>query len=427
MSTKDVTHAPSSVSASRRGLWQFLTAHPVLVDAMVASGYILVLLPGLVHSAFLPDPEHAWQGPLALAATLGNGGALLLRRRSPIVVLTAAIILVLVVKTLICGTLDPLGVALAGYAAGAHLPPRKAWISLPAAVVLVVLIIVFGAPMSAVTVGIDSLLIINLVLMVPACLLGLLVRVLSSLRESEERRLVQAQYEREQEAELTAVRTRTTLSRDMHDVVGHSLTAIINISDGALRLSGTRPEVSDESLQRINKLARDALGETRAILGTLRPDGQTAPRAPALIPHALPPAGSDHEIGDASLGVQELLATAESTGLTARMVIHGNPPPDALGDDVRVGAHRIVQEATTNVMRHADGASEVIVTITHTADAMTIQVHDDGRNADQATPGNGLRGAAERAESLGGQLNSGPAPAGGWHVTAVLPYRRAEP
>ena len=412
-------------SAARRGIRGILAVHPVIADAAVALCYLLVLLPGLLHAVLFPDPVHAWQGPIALAATVANGGALLFRRRAPIVTLAAAIVLVLVVKTLLCGTLDPLGLALAGYAAGAHLPPRKAWMVLPASVILVILIIV-GAPLAPAPTEIDSLLIISLVLMVPASLLGLLVRVRSSLRESEEHRRLQEKHEREQEAELAAVRTLTTLSREMHDVVGHSLTAIINISDGAVRISDTRPEVSNESLRRINQLARDALGETRTILSTLRPDGQAAPLTPAPVPRTLPPIGSFDDTGGVGLGIRDLLATAESTGLVTRLIVQGSPQPGVLSDDVRIAAHRIVQEAITNTMRHADGASSVVVTITHTAEDMTIQVHDDGANASQAQRGTGLRGAADRAATLGGRLHFGPAPAGGWHVTTVLPDRRTE-
>ncbi|WP_454118491.1 sensor histidine kinase [Microbacterium lacticum] len=408
------------VRGSTRG---FLAARPLLVDAAVAAGYVLVLLPGLLHGLVF-GAGTGWQGWVGLAATLATGVALLFRRRTPLPVLAVVLVLVLVVKTLVCGILDPLGLALAGYAAGAHLPPRRAWVVLPTAVVLVVLVAVIGQPLSAAALDLDVILILNLVLFIPACLVGLLVRVRADLRESERQRLAQEQHEREQAVELTAVRERTTLSREMHDVVGHTLTAIINISDGAMRVAATRPEASQESLRRINQLARDALGETRTILGTLRPDGESALRAPAQAPAPPRTEPTGEAPQDTDLGLRELLDTAESTGLATRLTIHGEPSPGALTDQVRGVVYRIVQEAITNTMRHAKDATTITVTIGHGPDGLTVQTHDDGTEATHATSvGSGLHGASERAAVVGGELHAGPAPGGGWHVTVTVPLQ----
>lgn len=422
----DTLAAPQATSqASRRGLRGFLTGHPVLVDVTVAAVYVLVMLPGLVHGVLFPVGVSAGQAGIGVAATVGAGVALAFRRRAPIIVLVVVLVLVLIVKTLVCGLTDPLGIAIAGYAAGAYLPQRRAWITTASATLVAVLTILIGAPLSSEALPVDALLILNLVLFVPACLLGLLLNIRSRLREAEELRTIHEMQERVQAAELSAVQQRAALSREMHDVVGHSLTAIINLSDGALRAAAAIPDTLEAGLRRINTIARDALGETRTILGTLRPEDEPAPRTPARADDTSARTESmrtDAPQSDTDLGIRGLLDTAESTGLTTHLTVSGEPTPTTRSEAVSSAAYRIVQEAITNTMRHAEDATQLTVTLTHVPDNLVVQVHDDGQTPTRAIPlGNGLMGATERAALLGGELHAGPAPAGGWHVTATIP------
>ena len=422
----DTLAAPqATVRASRRGLRGFLIGHPMLVDATVAAVYVLVMLPGLVHGVLFPVGLSAGQAGIGLAATVGAGVALAFRRRVPIIVLAVVLVLVLVVKTLVCGLTDPLGIAIAGYAAGAYLPQRRAWITTASAILVVVLAILIGAPLSPEALPVDALLILNLVLFVPACLLGLLLNIRSKLREAEELRTIHEMQERVQAAELSAMQQRTVLSREMNDVVGHSLTAIINLSDGALRAAAASPDTLEAGLRRINTIARDALGETRTILGTLRAEGEPAPRTPARADDTSAHTESpqpDTSQPDTDLGIRRLLDTAESTGLATRLIVSGESSLTLLPTAVSSAAYRIVQEAITNTMRHAKDATLLAVTLTHAPDNLVVQVHDDGQSLTPAVPlGNGLTGATERAALLGGELHAGPAPACGWHVTATIP------
>lgn len=158
--------------------------HPVL-DAGIAIGYLLVMLPGLAHSLFFADGIHALEAGAALAATSAAAGALLFRRRFPVVTLVACVVLLLVIKTLIVGFLDPLGLALAGYALAAHLPRRSAWVAVPAAVGLVVLVIVVGAPLARANLSVGVLLDLNLVFFVPACALGLVIGAVARRRRRD--------------------------------------------------------------------------------------------------------------------------------------------------------------------------------------------------------------------------------------------------
>lgn len=415
--TRDTrTEAQATAPAAQCGLPGFLSRNPLLIDITVAVLYVALLLPGLLHS-FLFDGDARNAG-ISVAATIGAGIALIFRRRAPLAVLAVVVILLLGVKTLMLGFTDPIGIAIAGYAIGAYMPPRPASLAVSAAIAVVVLAIVIGAPLLSTATPVDALLILTLVVFVPACLIGLLVNILSKLREAEELRVLHDLQEQAHAAELTELQLRAVLSREMHDVVGHSLTAIINLSDGALRASTASPDVLEAGLRRINSIARDALGETRTILGTLRPDGEPAPRTPARanapISAPVPPRGAD-------CGIHELLDTAASTGLVTSLHVVGEPRPEAITDETSSAVYRIVQEAITNVMRHAMNATHLSVTLTYGADELTVQVHDDGESSADAVVGSGLRGASERAAGLGGVLHCGPAAAGGWHVTATLP------
>lgn len=417
--TRDIRIDPQPTArAARRGMSGFLSRHPLLIDIIIPALYIVLLLPGLLHHLNLN--LDAGGAGIGLAITFGAGIALVFRRRAPLAVLSIALVLLLVVKTLVLGLIDPIGIAIAGYAIGAYLPRRRASMAVSAAIAVVVLTIVVGAPLSSVATPVSSLLILTLVVVIPACLAGLLANIAGTLREAEELRVTHDMQERIQAAELTAVQQRAVLSREMHDVVGHSLTAIINLSDGALRASAANPDVLEAGMRRINSIARDALGETRTILGTLRPDGEGAPRAPAqpdppaAVPVVEPARGAD-------LGIQELLDTAASTGLAAHLHIDGEPRPETITDEIGGAVYRIVQEAVTNAMRHATDATRLTVTLAYGADELTVQVHDDGNASADATAGNGLHGAADRAAGLGGILHYGPVPTGGWHVIATLP------
>ncbi|MFT3799049.1 sensor histidine kinase [Microbacterium sp.] len=423
MSSDTLATPRTAVPVERAGLRGFLTRHPVLVDVTIAAVYVLLMLPGLAHGLIFSVGTSAVHAGIGLAATIGAGVALSFRRRAPILVFAIVLVLVLVVKTLVLGLTDPLGLAVAGYALGAYLPQRRAWIAVVAAIIIVTVVVVVGVPLSSEALPVDALLILTLVLLVPACLLGLLVNMLSKLREAEELRVIHEMQEQVQAAELSAVQQRAMLSREMHDVVGHSLTAIINLSDGALRASTASPEVLEAGLRRINSIARDALGETRTILGTLRPEGEVAPRTPARSIEAPAPTGPASMSGkdDAELGIRELLDTAESTGLVTRLSVNGEAAVGFLTEEVRGAGYRIVQEAITNAMRHAKDVSLLTVSLIYTPENLTIQVRDDGHGPTEAATGNGLRGAAERAAELGGELHAGPAPAGGWHVTATIP------
>ncbi|GAB7064481.1 sensor histidine kinase [Streptomyces mexicanus] len=214
--------------------------------------------------------------------------------------------------------------------------------------------------------------------------------------------------ERAQAARRRADAERLRIARELHDVLAHSI-SVINVQAGVgLALLDTDPEQARTVLTTIKAASKEALGEVRQVLDTLRAPGD-APRAPAPGLGRLP----------------ELVDQAARAGLTVD--VEGTPPPLPPGTDL--AAFRIVQEALTNVVRHS-GSRHARVRLGHDGAALRLRVDDDGpaTGSDAGGSGNGLAGMRERAAALGGTVEAGPRPDGGWRVLAVLPVTaRDEP
>jgi signal transduction histidine kinase len=243
------------------------------------------------------------------------------------------------------------------------------------------------------------------VVMLAAVFLGEAVRnrraYVAELRDRAER----AERTREEEARRRVDEERMRIARELHDVVSHSI-GVISVQAGvAAHLLERRPDKAGEALATIRQASDEALDELHAMLGVLRqPDGR-APLAPAP--------------GLAQLDA--LVAMAEGAGLRVEVDTRGaaDLPPA-----VDLACYRIVQESLTNVVRHA-GASRATVTVAADGDTLVVEVSDDGTGAPGAGNGNGTRqgivGMRERARALGGTLEAGPRPEGGFRVSARLP------
>ncbi|MFF7974986.1 histidine kinase [Streptomyces sp. NPDC007905] len=223
-----------------------------------------------------------------------------------------------------------------------------------------------------------------------------------------EERAEHAERTREQEARQRVAAERVRIARELHDVVAHHI-ALINAQAGvAVHLGQQRPEQILAALKDIQETSRSALDELRVTVGLLRQsDDPEAPRDP--IP------------GLAQ--VPALLASFERAGLAVRYSRHGAVEP--LASAVDLAAYRIVQEALTNVRKHA-AADHARLFLHYRPQWLTITVEDDGR-AEPYEPrsgtGHGLIGMRERAASVGGRLTARARPGGGFTVTAELPLR----
>lgn len=209
---------------------------------------------------------------------------------------------------------------------------------------------------------------------------------------------------REEEARRRVAEERLRIARDLHDVVAHTI-ATINLRSGvAAHVVERRPEEAVAALTAIRRASATALQELRATLDVLRSDGDdAAPRVPTP--------GLDR--------VEELAGTAAGAGIDVSVERVGVDAP--LPAAIDVAAYRIVQESLTNVMRHA-GATRATVVIRSTPGALDLEVVDDGRGASAVDgEGHGIAGMRERASLVGGRLEAGPNPGGGYRVRAHLP------
>ncbi|MFJ9713188.1 sensor histidine kinase [Streptomyces sp. NPDC101234] len=207
--------------------------------------------------------------------------------------------------------------------------------------------------------------------------------------------------DRAQAARRRADEERLRIARELHDVLAHSI-SVINVQAGmGLALLDSDPEQARAALTTIKAASKEALGEVRQVLDTLRAPGD-APRTPAPGLGRLP----------------ELVEQAASAGLT--VTVEGEPPRLPPGADL--AAFRIVQEALTNVVRHS-GSRHARVLLEPGGGELRLRIDDDGpaTGEDAGGSGNGLAGMRERAAALGGTIEAGPRADGGFRVLAVLP------
>jgi signal transduction histidine kinase len=241
---------------------------------------------------------------------------------------------------------------------------------------------------------------LRLVLAAGALVVGDTVRSRRALAAAALERDDREAREREQESRRRLAAERLRIAQDVHDTLAHALVAI-NVRAGVavhLADAGADPD----ALAEIKDLSSTALGDLRATLSLLRDEEDRAPRAPALDLAA----------------VSALVERAKTAGIdvSADVSLNGTTIPSPIGQ----AGFRIVQEAVTNILRHA-GASSASVRVVSMGDALEIDVTDDGRGGAAGDEGHGLRGMAERATALGGEIAAGPGPAGGWRVHARLP------
>ncbi len=253
-----------------------------------------------------------------------------------------------------------------------------------------------------------------------AAWLAVLISGAEVARMRRERR-AEALAAREADASRRASEERVRMARDLHDMIGHTI-SLISIQAGVgLDLMDTKPEQARAALTAVRTVSREALDELRSVLAALREDGEDAPRFPVAGLSSLP----------------ELISRTAAAGLAVSTDIAGRPRP--LPRTVDLAAYRIVQESLTNVARHA-GPTAVTVRVEYGQHELRIEVTDDGpalvaappgrgmpsagapasRNGD-GRPRNGIDGMRERAAALGGRLDAGPRADRGFGVRACLP------
>ncbi|MGW2058002.1 sensor histidine kinase [Streptomyces sp. NPDC001840] len=240
---------------------------------------------------------------------------------------------------------------------------------------------------------------------------------IDAMRERAER----AERTREEEARRRVAEERLRIARDLHDVVAHHI-ALVNVQAGvASHVMDKRPDQAKEALAQVRAASRSALSELRATVGLLRQSGDpAAPTEPA--PGLLHLEGLLDTFRNAGLPVRFAATGAEFEETDDRP---GTPPRPRLPAAVDLAAYRIIQEALTNVRKHAGPAATAEVRVVRIGAALEITVLDDGKGTGEPADGggHGLIGMRERVTALGGTLTAAPRPGGGFRTRAILPVK----
>lgn len=418
----------AEITAKRRGLLRrYLFQHPWVMDGVVVLGYGLLVAPTVVDAVM----SGAWLAAVLLFAV---AAALFFRRFYP-VALVAFIAVVEVAVTLLhpWGSNVSAGLWFSLYAVAVVHTRRFALITMAAATAPLALLYLLAAvgPMensfvhdSGGNPG-DFHLLTSIATGATIALSNVIATGIGiSVRQRREHEQEIAAWAA-RTASFASVNERNRIAREMHDVVAHSLTVMISLSDGAAVVVRKSPERAGEVLGELSRTGRTALADMRRVLGVLRDDaGVTAPRQP--------------------LASGDSLATLLEGFRTAGLPLHYSHTGPALPDDAafQLTVYRIVQESLTNVLRYGRSLARVDVGIIRDGSTVTIEVLDDGAGvAGQGTPdgggpgsgssgpgstgpglpgsGQGLAGMAERARIYSGSVEAGPG-GRGWRVRAVL-------
>jgi signal transduction histidine kinase len=242
---------------------------------------------------------------------------------------------------------------------------------------------------------------------VAAWALGQFRRVWRDQVASLAERARRAEAERDQRDRQAAAQERARIARELHDVVAHSLSVVVRQAEGGRYVSASDPAAAAAALATIAETGREALGDMRSLLGVLDTSGGTTGTDPQPTLDDLP----------------ELVERVRASGQPVRLRVEGRPQP--LGRAAHLAAYRLVQEALTNVVKHAGPDVQADVVLTWRPQALRLQVTDHGSTArarvDGSTDGRGLAGMRERLQLVGGTMRAGPAGTGGFAVVGEIP------
>ncbi|MGW1780095.1 sensor histidine kinase [Streptomyces sp. NPDC002143] len=385
-------------------------AHPRVRRWGVPAVLALFGLPALMKA-----PEGSGPGvPVVLALVIGFTVPLLCRERRPVPVFTvvAAVSAVDIALGALAGSNASRLVALYTVAR-LGTPAQLAFafaVSLPEAVATGLLLAANG-PTSYLT-RVPAMVIVLVVGTMAAAGLGLASRITRAYIAALEDRAVRLETERDQRARLAVAGERARVSREMHDILGHTLSVMVGLADGAAGLAETSPKRGADTLRIIAESGRGALAELRRLLAVVRDDGEQ----PDHTPLAPQPGLAD---------LDALLERFRAAGPTAALRTEGDL--SGLTPGLQLAVYRIVQEALTNTLKHAAADTAVDIVIVADPHAVRLTVEDAGPSAEHTEDvdvdsggGRGLVGMRERAALYGGEATAGPNLRGGWTVRARL-------
>jgi len=239
---------------------------------------------------------------------------------------------------------------------------------------------------------------------VAAWLLGAYLRTRRLYVGELQERAARAEHERDEQARASVAEERARIARELHDAIAHGVSVMVVQAEAADEVLDDNPAAAREALRKVQRGGRDALAELRRVVGILRDNGARPDLAP--------------QPGLATL--ETLVSQMREAGLPTELRIEGERRPLPHGIDL--SAYRIVQEALTNVLKHA-GPARATVVVRYSADALVLEVSDNGRGAGAMAngAGHGLAGMRERVTLYGGKVEATTRREGGFRVLAVLP------
>jgi signal transduction histidine kinase len=380
----------------------------VVVDVAVAVVVAVLAVVDVASESDLAGPGDRPADAVAYGLVIAGSLSLFWRRRAPVAVLGIVTAVIITMYLRDYGAfLAVLGLP-ALYAVAAHEENRRrAWWAMILA--CVALLLAAGVSVLDTDDGFAYFTALSVIAFLAAAIAaGVLIRNRERIFVDAERRAAEAEADRLAEAERAVTSERSRIAREMHDVVAHSMSVIAVQAAGGREIVHANPDKAAEVFARIETVGRESLAELRRMLGVLRDAGDGSA---SLSPQP--------GIADIAAAVAE----SSASGVATEMVIDGNQRPVAPG--IGLAVYRIVQEALTNVRKHAGPTASATVRVSYEAHALVVDVTDDGRGTVTSLTGSGagqgLIGMRERVEIYGGDFIAGPRPGGGYAVHAVLP------
>lgn len=400
------------LAAKRMGrVRRYLRTHPRVVVVGTVVIYFFLALPNTVMMAYLPNVPPA----LYLLLTVAIGLALLWRRKAPLTVLCVIFVLEFVGILLAgqSGGMGGVGMAIVLYSVGTSYSGRRAIpIALLAGCFQLLMMVLMGYPdLTDLTVESDAENIDDaaasgiLIGITGGFLIGIYAAAAAIGTNIRNARIHEAELNHwaSQVSRLAQVQERNRIAREMHDVVAHSLSVMIALSEGARVVGRRDQERSEQVLKELSGTGRAALSDMRRMLGVLRQS--------EIEELELKPTGGS---------LDQMLEGFRVAGLPLTFTYTGEPLPEDTTFQLTV--FRIIQESLTNSLRYAHNVSDVQVRMERCSSQVRIEIIDDGdaTRVPSVGTGQGLRGMRERVALFGGTVNAGPVAQGGWIVKATL-------
>ncbi|WP_335938315.1 sensor histidine kinase [Streptomyces sp. PTD5-9] len=396
-------------------LYDFLRRHPTGVDTFWA-----VFLLGLSGLSLAVAPASAGERAVGVLVAVALCTVVALRRRAPekMLVLAIAAGLVQLVTGFVPGIVDfaLLVIVFTAAAVGRRWASRLALACSLCAAGLAQA----RWPADTQQSGWAQQIFVVAVMTVPfvlAWVLGDSMRTRRAYFSQLEERAARLEREREAQSKVAVAAERARIARELHDVVAHNVSVMVVQADGAAYVMDTAPAQAKQALETISTTGRQALAEMRRLLGVLRTGD--APESGEYVPQP--------DVGQ----IEVLIEQVRKAGLVVDFKIEGTPRP--LPSGVELTAYRIVQEALTNTRKHGGPDAGASVRLVYFDDGLGLLVEDDGRGASHEMyedggadgAGHGMIGMRERVGMVGGTLDAGPRPGGGFRISALLPLKPA--